>query len=107
VVRGDGWSPATADGRSRAALHVARLGVGGELIAAGAVQLGLRSPAAEPLCELLKSTPRQKPSRRRVPVPPGVTVEVDFHGPPGGALRDAVLRRVQLGHPPSAAAVRA
>jgi hypothetical protein len=38
----------------------------------------------------------------------GLAVQVDFHGPPGGVLRDAVLRRVHFfGHPPHAAAGRA
>ncbi len=99
-----GWSPASRGGRSRAALHVARVGTDGELIGAGAVQLGLGSSAAEPLRELLESTPQPKRARRRVSVPPGVAVEVDFHGAPDGALRDAVLRRVRIGDPPHAAA---
>jgi bifunctional non-homologous end joining protein LigD len=100
-----GWSPASSSGgRSRAALHVARVGTNGELEGAGAVQLGLGLTAAEPLRELLESTPQPKRARRRVSVPPGVAVEVDFHGAPGGALRDAVLRRVHIGDPSRAAA---
>jgi hypothetical protein len=93
-----GWSPASGDGRSRAALHVARLGAGGELIAAGAVQLNLDSRAAQPLRELLESGSLPRRRAGRVRVPSGVAVEVDFHGAPGGALRDAVLRRVDLAH---------
>jgi hypothetical protein len=58
------------------------------------VQLGLGSSAAGQLRELIESTPQPERARRRVSVPPGVAVEVDFHGAPGGALRDAVLRRV-------------
>jgi bifunctional non-homologous end joining protein LigD len=93
-----GWSSASGDGRARAALHIARLCTGGELIAAGAVQLGLGSPAAQPLRELLESVSLPRRRAGRVPVPPGVAVEVDFHGAPGGPLRDAVLRRVDLAH---------
>lgn len=99
-----GWTPASSGGRSRAALHVARVGTDGELIGAGAVRLGLGSAAAEPLRELLESTPQPERARRRLSVPPGAAVEVDFHGAPGGALRDAVLRRVHIGDTPHGAA---
>jgi hypothetical protein len=102
-----GWSPGSGDGRSRAALHVARLGAGGELSRPGLVQLGCGSGAAQPLRELLESASRPRRRVGRLPVPVGVAVEVDFHGAPGGALRDAALRRVDLTHRPHATAVRA
>jgi hypothetical protein len=64
------------------------------LIGAGAVQLGLHSDAAAPLRALLDTLPATR--RRSLAVPPAIAVQVDFHGPPGGALRDAVLRAVHF-----------
>src|SRR4051794_32548614 len=77
------WSPASPDGRSRAALHVARVGIDGELVTAGAVQLGLGSSAAEPLRELLESTPRPKHTGGACRARPGWRSRPTFAGPPG------------------------
>jgi bifunctional non-homologous end joining protein LigD len=96
------WSPAGDGPRQRPALHVARRTADGQLIGAGAVQLGLRSDAAAPLRQVLHETAGSTARARRIPVPPGITVQVDYHGAPGGALRDAVLRQVRLNEPPSA-----
>jgi hypothetical protein len=65
------------------------------------VQLGLYSDAAAPLHQLLDEAAGGDRRTRRIAVPAGVAVQVDFHGPPGGALRDAVLRQVHLSDPPA------
>jgi hypothetical protein len=88
--------PAGHGARQRPALHVARRNPDGELVSAGAVQLGLHSDAATPLHALLDTIPPSGRPARRLAVPPGIAVQVDFHGPPGGVLRDAVLRAVQF-----------
>ena len=93
------WSPAGDGPRQRPALHVARRASNGQLVSAGAVQLGLRSDAVAPLRHILDNAAGSNSRARRIPLPPGIIVQVDYHGPPGGALRDAVLRQVHLSDP--------
>src|SRR4051812_31140659 len=74
-----GWTPAGPGARQRPALHVARRNNDGELIGAGAVQLGLHSTAAIPLRAMLGTLPATARHARRLAVPAAIAVQVDFH----------------------------
>jgi hypothetical protein len=77
--------------RSRAA------GDGSQLRYAGGVHFGLgRTDRARPR-SVLERLERPRAARSRVRrVQPVVAVDVDYHGRPGGPLRDAVVRNVAL-----------
>jgi bifunctional non-homologous end joining protein LigD len=91
-----GWTPGD---REPDTYYLARPGVDGEAVFAGAVQLSLDAQRREQLRHLMDQHGMPTPRRRRVrPVRPGVSLVVSGHGPAGTPLRDAVIRDVLLDH---------
>jgi bifunctional non-homologous end joining protein LigD len=89
------WRP--GDGRDPDELLVSRRDDGGQLRYAGGVRFGLRPTERARLRSVLERLERPRAARSRVrPVRPMVAVDVDYHGRPGGPLRDAVLRNVAV-----------
>jgi bifunctional non-homologous end joining protein LigD len=89
------WRP--GDPREPDEFLVSRRGDGGQWRYAGGVRFGLRTTERARLRSVLERLERPGAGRSRVRrVQPLLTVDVDYHGRPGGPLRDAVLRRVAL-----------
>jgi hypothetical protein len=91
---------ARAGGAVRAArvtLLVSRRGDGGQLRYAGGVRFGLSPSERARLRSVLERLELRRPARSRVRrLQPVVAVDVDYHGRPGGPLRDVVLRNVAV-----------
>ena len=88
-----GWAPARPNADDMDTFYVARTTADGRLRPAGGVQLGLARGARECLrAELDRRALGQR--RRVINVAAGIEVDVSFHGPPDGPLRDAVMRRL-------------
>ena len=92
-----GWLPGAE--REPDAFLLGRPNDEGRLQPAGRVSYGLGPAERDALRTALVD--RELPRRRRRSgirwVSPTVTVEVDFHGPPAGLVRDPVLRGVLPG----------
>ena len=67
----------------------------GQLRPAGGVQLGSGRAARERLRAELDRRALDRRSRV-INVAAGIEVDVSFHGPPDGLLRDAVMRRLSV-----------
>ena len=84
------WRP--GDRREPDEFLVSRRGDGGQLRYAGGVRFGLSTTERARLRSLLGRIERPRATRSRVRrVQPVLAVDVDYHGRPGGPLRDAVL----------------
>ena len=89
------WRP--GDRREPDEFLVSRRGDGGQLRYAGGVRFGLSTTERARLRSLLGRIERPRATRPRVRrVQPVLAVDVDYHGRPGGPLRDAVLRNVAV-----------
>ena len=89
------WRP--GDRREPDEFLVSRRGDGGQLRYAGGVRFGLSTTERARLRSLLGRIERPRATRSRVRrVQPVLAVDVDYHGRPGGPLRDAVLRNVAV-----------
>jgi bifunctional non-homologous end joining protein LigD len=90
------WAPAQP-GRPESFFLARRLGDGG-LEPAGSVSLGLSGEERERLRAALEAAelPHRRRRQRVRPVEPVAPATVDFHGPAHGAVRDPVLRGVDL-----------
>jgi bifunctional non-homologous end joining protein LigD len=89
------WRP--GDRREPDELLLSRRGHGGQLRYAGGVRFGLSTTERARLRAVLERLERPRAARSRVRrVQPVVAVDVDYHGRPGGPLRDAVLRNVAV-----------
>jgi len=87
------WRP--GNGREPDEVLVARRDHDGELRYAGGVRFGLRAAERARLRGLLIDLERLRARRARVRwVRPLVEVDVDYHGRPGGPLRDPILRGI-------------
>jgi bifunctional non-homologous end joining protein LigD len=90
-----GWRPARYNARRPDAIFVARATPDGDLVPAGSAELGLSSDEREQLKTALQM--RRTATRRGAHrIVPGIWVDVDYHGPAGGPLRDAVMRAVRV-----------
>jgi bifunctional non-homologous end joining protein LigD len=89
------WRP--GDRQEPDELLVSRCDDGGQLRHAGGVRFGLNATERARLRAVLARLERPRAARSRVRrVQPVVAVDVDYHGRPGGPLRDAVLRTVAV-----------
>jgi bifunctional non-homologous end joining protein LigD len=89
------WRP--GDRREPNELLVSRRGDGGRLRYAGGVRFGLSPSERARLRSVLERLELRRPARSRVRrLQPVVAVDVDYHGRPGGPLRDVVLRNVAV-----------
>ena len=89
------WRPGNR--REPDELLVSRRDDGGQLRYAGGVRFGLSTTERARLGSVLKRLERPRAARSRVRrVQPVLAVDVDYHGRPGGPLRDAVLRYVAV-----------
>jgi bifunctional non-homologous end joining protein LigD len=89
------WRP--GDRREPDELLVSRRDDDGRLRYAGGVRFGLNPTERARLRSVLERLERPRAARSRVcRVQPVVAVDVDYHGRPGGPLRDAVLRSVAV-----------
>ena len=89
------WRP--DDRRKPDEFLVSRRDDGGQLRHAGGVRFGLNPTERARLRAVLARLERPRAPRSRVRrVQPMVAVDVDYHGRPGGPLRDAVLRSVAV-----------
>jgi bifunctional non-homologous end joining protein LigD len=90
-----GWRPAARNARRPDAVFVARAADDGTLVPAGSAELGLSANERDLLRAALE---RHRTATRRGAhrVGPGIWVDVDFHGPEQGPLRDAVMRAVRV-----------
>jgi bifunctional non-homologous end joining protein LigD len=89
------WRPGNR--REPDELLLSRHGDGGQLRYAGGVRFGLSTTERARLRAVLERLERPRATRSRVRrVQPVLAVDVDYHGRPGGPLRDAVLRNVAV-----------
>ena len=86
-----GWRPAACRARRPDAIFVARATPDGELVPAGSAELGLSADEREQLTTALEA--RRTATRRGAL---GIWIDVDYHGPADGPLRDAVMRAVRV-----------
>lgn len=90
-----GWRPAPSYARRPDSILVARASPDGALHPAGVAELGLSGDERDRLRRAL--TERHIDTRRGIQrVAAGVWLDVDFHGPRDGPLRDAVMRAVHV-----------
>jgi bifunctional non-homologous end joining protein LigD len=90
-----GWRPALPNARRPDAILVARRAPDGALQPAGSAELGLSRDERERLRTALSE--RHVGTRRGMHrVAAGIWLDIDYHGPRDGPLRDAVMRAVRL-----------
>lgn len=82
-------------------LLVSRRDANGQLHYAGGVRFGLTASERVCLRGVLKRLEEPVSGRANVrPVQPFIEVDVDYHGQPGGPLRDPVVRNVAVAEQP-------
>jgi bifunctional non-homologous end joining protein LigD len=90
-----GWRPAPTGGRRSDAILVARPSAMGGLIPAGSAELGLSPDERDRLrCALVQRHSATRKGTHRIA--PGIWVDIDFHGPEQGPVRDAVMRSFRV-----------
>jgi bifunctional non-homologous end joining protein LigD len=95
-----GWRPSPLTARRLDAVFVARARGDGTLTPAGSAELGLSGEERERLrAALQESYVGSRRGSQRVAA--GIWLEIDFHGPAVGPLRDPVMRKLVLDGRPS------
>jgi bifunctional non-homologous end joining protein LigD len=90
-----GWRPSPPHARRPDAILVARAAPDGALLPAGTAALGLSGDDRDRLRRAL--TKHHAGTRRGIHrVASGIWLDIDFHGPYDGPLRDAVMRSVRV-----------
>ena len=92
-----GWSPRQPHSDRGDVLYVARLDADGNARPVGGIELRGSSIDAVAFREALDAHARARGRRGIVDVAAGITLDVESHGPPGGPLRDPIVRAFRVG----------